>query len=108
MLKHKCFLKSLYQETKGYINKRQIDKATRQERKVVLQILFCISQGHIFLKKQHLSEVIQSKRKKKLEEIGKNLKKLLKSSDQEQKACLKQFSSLYKQLFWYMFNKPKQ
>ncbi len=104
LLKHKNFLAKLYKQKKGYANKRQIDKATTQERKVLLRTLFCICQGHIPIAKAHFHELVQSKRKPKLVAIGSDLKRLLKASEAEQKKCLKQFSSLYPLLLHPLFN----
>jgi hypothetical protein len=105
MLAHKDFLASLYRKKSGKANVSIIERSSRKERNVLLNILFCIAHGHIPLRGQSMTKLIQSNRKPKVVEIGVSLKKLLKASDQEQQKCLKQFSSLYHELLSYLFEK---
>lgn len=104
MLKHKSFLAKLYKEKKGGVNKRTIQRASERQRKVLLNVLFCIVHGHIRISKAHFREVVQSKRMPKLVQIGKAIKRLLNAPETEQKRCLKQFSSLYSLLLSPLFN----
>lgn len=103
LLMHKAFLKSLYSEKCGKVNVIRIERSTKKERGVLFQIMFCICQGHIPIKKQDFEKIRQANRKPKLQDIGKNLKKFLRSSESEQKKVLKQFSSLFPQLLRQLF-----
>jgi hypothetical protein len=105
MLTHKNFLSNLYKEKSAKANMTLIDRASRRERNVLLNILFCIAHGHIPLRREHMTKLVQSKKKNKLVEIGVMLRQILKASDLEQQKCLKQFSSLYHQLLSYVFEK---
>lgn len=105
MLQHKTFLKKLHDEKKGYANKRSIAKASEPERKVLLNVLYCICQGHVPIKKNHFTNLIKSKRKLRLQSLGKTYERLATASKEDQIKYLKQFSSLYSQLLYPLFNK---
>lgn len=105
MLKEKSFLKQLYEEKKGYVNMRAIAKASEGQRRVLLNVLYCVSQGHIPIKKGHFHNLVMSKRKLRLQSLGQTYKGLAKGSKEDQIRFLKQFSSLYSQLLFPLFNK---
>ena len=104
LIKHKTFLKALYSEKQGHRNKRRIQKASKGELKTLLRILFCVSHGHIPIKKAHYHLIKLSKRRPKLVHIGSKLKHLIKDSEETQKNTLKQFSSLYQYILHPLFN----
>ncbi len=104
MRDHKYFLADLYNQ-KSHLNKRRIENSSVQERKVLLNVLFCIAHGHIPIKRRTYNELLKSNRKPKLVEIGTSLKKLLKATCEAQVTCLKQFSKLYPVLLEPLFKK---
>ena len=101
---HKGFLLSLYREKKGKTNRRHIESSCKGERNTLTRILFCISRGHIPIRKNAYRALVQSKRKPKLVHLGTNLRSMLKASPLEQKEFLSQFASLYHQLLLPLFN----
>ncbi len=104
MEKHHNFLWKVYSNTKGYQNKRLINSASVAELRVLLSVLYCISQGHITLRKVHYKQLIKSKRRNSLVELKQKYKKLLNGPQEPIASYLTQFARQYHTLLHTVFN----
>ena len=80
MKKHHSFLFKLYQEKRGWKNRDTISKARNVQVRLLLRLLFCISAGHIPIRKSDFEEIVRSKRRILLRNVKYIFRKLRKDS----------------------------
>ncbi len=103
MLKYKAFLYKLFTEHRGWQNRKTLMKAISSEIHLVLRILFCISVGHIPIRRQHFSKLIKSKKRLLLADLRKRFRTLQHAHVKEKREFVTKFSSLYPSLFEPLF-----
>ncbi len=103
MQKHHTFLWKVFSNTKGYKNKRLINASSLAEIRLLLSVLYCISQGHIDLRKAHYKQLIKSKRRNSLVNLKQKYRRLLNGPREPLARYLTQFASLYQYLLSTIF-----
>ena len=84
-------------------NRSDIAEATGQQLNTLLRILFCVSVGHIPMKKAAYIKLRKSKRKLLLTKMRFRLKKFLKQTLSQKRKLLSNFVSLYPSLLSPLF-----
>ncbi len=108
MEKNASFLYLLYKEKNARRTRLKLLKAERMQVWLVLRILFCISVGHIPIRKTHFLQVIRSKRRILLASLKFRFQKLRTSSIREKRKFVLEFASLFPILLYPLFNKTRR
>ena len=85
-------------------NRSDIAEATNSQLNTLLRVLFCISVGHIPMKRASYLKLQRSKRRVLLSNLRFRLKKMLKMSLSPKRRFLSNFVSLYPTLFGPLFS----
>ena len=113
LISHKVFLKTLYTGN-SQINFKTFDNASERQLNIILRILHLIANGVITMKSAHFKIVKTSKRFKLLTDkfqSSASFYKILNSNVTDRPTrvkLLKQFASLYPQLFYTLFNERRE
>ncbi len=106
MLAEKGFLLSLYSNDRRVV-RSLLQAATDKQVTVLLSVLKCVASGEIPMKKNHLTQLVGSKREPKLRSLRNSTtyQKLLNGSQKEKVQFLSQFCANLQRLLHPLFNK---
>ncbi len=104
MQKNHDFLHQLYKNKTGRQNRTLLKKASGNEVRLVLRLLFCIAVGHIPLTEKNYERLVQSKRRNNLGRLRTRMRRLKSAPIYRQRKFILQFAVLYPYLFYDIFN----
>ncbi len=104
MEKNHNFLFTLFEEKRGWKNRDTLRKASKEELSVTLRLLFCISVGHIPIRRSDFAVIVKSKRRIVLADLKYSFARLRHDSRSKILEFLLKFASLYRILFHPIFS----